>query len=307
MHLIYFLVYARLASKPFITSIILEMDKKNRQLKKKITMKSEKDYSIQSKSHDSRHLTVFCDINSTETENLKRELKKIMNPQAAESKKMTKKMENRRYFNVRKLYPCEAELKEESERQPAEYRSTATSRVATIPTKVSNRENSSVISRLKFKSGIGSEDNLFKKVNVRRQKFNENFESTEKYLKMLNQRDCKENKKPECVESKMAEKEKGSANAYYRTQKNAFEYFQGIASSIRSKNDQFDWIRYSCVNHKDRNFFSCKESLANYDRDSILSKHTIKTESATIELPTADTNRQPPKDTRKQEYLNATS
>lgn len=42
MHVIYFLVYARLASKPYIASLILEAEKKNRHINKKTTMKSEK-------------------------------------------------------------------------------------------------------------------------------------------------------------------------------------------------------------------------------------------------------------------------
>jgi hypothetical protein len=40
MHVVYFLVYARLASKPFIKNTIVEVEMKNRSFKKKPTMRS---------------------------------------------------------------------------------------------------------------------------------------------------------------------------------------------------------------------------------------------------------------------------
>jgi hypothetical protein len=113
MHIIYFLVYTRLASKPFIDNIITQMERKRSQSKKKTTVKSEKEFSIQSKSHDSRHLTIFYEPHQMESEMLRKELHKIMSPHSKESKKMTKKVENKRYFNLKKVYPDENDLREE--------------------------------------------------------------------------------------------------------------------------------------------------------------------------------------------------
>jgi hypothetical protein len=61
-----------------------------------------------------------------------------MSPMTKQSKKMTKKIENKRYFNLKKIYPDDADFKDEVvDSRDQLLRSSVTSRVITIPVKVS--------------------------------------------------------------------------------------------------------------------------------------------------------------------------
>jgi hypothetical protein len=51
-------------------------------------------------------MTIFMESSQMEVENFRRDLKKILNSQS-ELKKTSKKNDNKRYFNLKKIYPDE--------------------------------------------------------------------------------------------------------------------------------------------------------------------------------------------------------
>lgn len=65
MHIIYFMIYARLASKPYINNIIAQSKHKTKK-QRHYTVRSENDDSMNSQSLDSRHMTVFWENNHLE-------------------------------------------------------------------------------------------------------------------------------------------------------------------------------------------------------------------------------------------------
>lgn len=98
---------------------------------------------------------------------------------------------------------------------------------------------------MKLKSNVNKECS-FKKIQVRRQKFNEWFDSAEKYEQIMSECDTKENRKPEWGTSKnIIDKDPRNVFAAgYKSSKHPFEYYQDIASNIRNKNEQLDSIRH---------------------------------------------------------------
>ena len=66
MHLVYYLVYARLASKPYINALLQQKQQRGRNHRQQ-TVKSEID-SVRSRSVDSRHFTVFVENQQKEVE-----------------------------------------------------------------------------------------------------------------------------------------------------------------------------------------------------------------------------------------------
>jgi hypothetical protein len=131
----------------------------------------------------------------------------------------------------------------------------------TIPVKVRQNECSSIITRLKLKSGnIHGDDNPLKKIQVRRQKFNDWTDSSDKTPHLMSDCDLKENRRVEWGTSKyLPDKDlKTTQPNPYKNTKHPYEYYQEISSHIRSKNDQLDSIRSECFHHNQ------KGSLGNF-------------------------------------------
>lgn len=131
------MVYARLASKPYVVALIAAAEKKSNPTKRK-TVRSERDYSTHSKSHESRHPTLFVDCAQLEVDHFRKDLKKVLSSQT-DCKRLVRKGDSKRL--IKKNSP-------DSE----EYEVNEWVGSVTVPLKVSPRENSSVINRLKFQS-----------------------------------------------------------------------------------------------------------------------------------------------------------
>jgi hypothetical protein len=75
---------------------------------------------------------------------------------------------------------------------------------------------------------------------------------------------------------------KNEATPNYNNQRHTIGYFQDITSSIKDKNEQFDYIRYECSHHNDRNTMNSYNEKAfqdHCDHNHLLNKRNITTES----------------------------
>ena len=245
IHILHFMIYAKLASKPYVANLIILAKQK----KKNVVKDNNRDQedTIYSSAKDSRHFTVFMESNQIEIDLFRKELKKELNS-PGESKKTGKKTDNKRYFNLKNVYPDEEELFDENQNPGEEpILKTGASTLVNIPSKVGSFDNSSVITRLKYSSSrpdVGSHS--IKKLQMRRQKFNEDFDCLKKYEILDNNR--RESKKNDwSAGNGVGEDAKKSINGVFRQQKHPYEYFSQMASTIRSKNKQLDSIRFECA------------------------------------------------------------
>lgn len=197
----------------------------------------------------------------------------------------TKKSENKRYFNVRKVYPEQ----EDNCDLPDEQALTGEERKPiTIPLKVGPHDHSSVISFLKFKSSKTEEheDHPNKKLQLRRQKFNEEFDCNRKYETMSGEE--KDGLSNGGAIKMLEENTKNIHNSAYKIQRHPYEYFRSMASNIKSKNKELDFIRSACTTQNFRR--TQKDSCDTKSQSNCLKGDVPKSllESATVCVATGE-------------------
>ena len=128
-----------------------------------------------------------------------------------------------------------------------------------IPLKVGAFENSSVIERIKHSQSNIFSDKPNKKIQVRRQKFNENFDYVKKYESLAKDGDIEIKRNPWDTSDITRIDQPKINSTSTRLQKQHFNYFSAMASNIKANNKQLDAIRTQCMSQKIKKSSMLKE------------------------------------------------
>ena len=101
------------------------------------------------------------------------------------------------------------------------------------------------MTRLKFRSSKLGNHIPSKKLQMRRQKFNDDFNCNKRY-EQLGREESTDMKKGDRV-TKVLNEDKSKTSSTYRIQRHPFEYFTSMASGIKTKNKELDLIRTNCI------------------------------------------------------------
>ena len=129
-----------------------------------------------------------------------------------------------------------------------------------IPLKVGAFENSSVIERIKHSQSSIFSEKSNKKIQVRRQKFNENFDYVKKYESLTKDGDIETKRNPwDSTDITRIDHQPKINSTATRLQKHHFNYFSAMATNIKANNKQLDAIRTQCISQKIKKSSMLKE------------------------------------------------